>query len=198
MTRQQSYSTQQSNIWPITTFGYLSQMDSVILWGNKACYKPPSRGIGSENFFLCSPKPLTITQHKQKLVRTMRNDWLAALKYAELSLWAPASPILLLILLAGILLCLLWVMLMYWDPDIFLLKPDLRRTCDILERTTPLWTWKFLIGQLHGMWSSAVLLYAAKGHLSWQYAICFTYHTVVLFITFFIFACLCFICFSHI
>lgn len=147
MTRQQSYSTQQSNICPISTFGYLSQMESVTLGGNKACYKPPSVGIGYENVSLCSPRPWTITQRKQKLVRTMRDDWLAALhmlsSHRELLLHLFCCWY----LLADILLSLFWVMLMHWDTDIFLLKPDLRRTCAIqkLERTTPLWTWKFCL-----------------------------------------------------
>lgn len=52
MTRQRPYSTQQSTVCPITTSDYLSQRETVILAGNKACYKPPSVGIG---YFLFLP-----------------------------------------------------------------------------------------------------------------------------------------------
>ncbi len=96
MIPQRFYSSQQSTVCPITPSDYLSQIESVILAENKACYKPPSVGIGYVNFSLCRPQS-TITQCKQKLVRTMSADWLAAWKCVELSLWVPASSILLLI-----------------------------------------------------------------------------------------------------
>lgn len=123
MTRQRSYSTQQSTVCPITTPDYLLQMKWVMLAGNKACYKPPSVGIGYVNVSPCSPPSCTITQRKQKLHRTMSADWLAGWK------WYPASPLLLWILLAAIPLCFFRVILMYWDIDIFLFKPHLSWTC---------------------------------------------------------------------
>ncbi len=72
----------------------------------------------------------------------MSTDWLAAWKCVELSLWAPASPILLLSFTCRYTIVSLWLMLMYWDTDIFLFKADLSWTCS-LQKPPPNHTCKW-------------------------------------------------------
>lgn len=99
MTRQRSYSIQQSTLCPITTSDYLSEMESLISAGIEAfggiflCkFLHLQSSVGGMTQAFC-----TITKLKWKLVQTISADWVAAWKCVGLSLWVPASPVLLLI-----------------------------------------------------------------------------------------------------
>lgn len=135
MTRQQSCSIQQSTVCPITTSHCLSQMESVLLAVNKACYKPPSVGIGNVNFSPCSPQSgenmsSMYNNPAQTEIGQNNERWLTgcmevcrALAVGSCFTYSGADFYL------QVYYCLFWLMLMYWDIDIFLLKSDLRWTC---------------------------------------------------------------------
>lgn len=87
-----------------------------------SCIIPTSVGICFVKFSLCSPqsgedRSSLYNNSGTKLAKIMCPDWLASWKYVEL--WFPPYLFCCWIFLAGVLFCLIWVTLLYWDIYIF-------------------------------------------------------------------------------